>query len=788
MDYLCRTFTSRISELNDINHFFSFKDSDDSRILLISGQSGTGKSFLLKEAFNHLVKNNNNAFILHLDLSSDEFVTTMLFESLIYLSWNEKKYDNNNQLQVSHGFTFSEFLNNRKFTKGLVSKFLSVISSTIEMIPSYGKPLKELIPKNLFEKEKEDPTPDIAVTFFKYLRYLSNKSYVYLSIDNYQFLQKSIRLILESHIVSISKNLCFIAINRTINANEHRISPDCFYQKRLEINLINFSLQETIDLTNRLLPYSNNLVAIAEDCYRKTNGNLKEIEYYLASLNHNISKNNESDIKTLVETLASLSKIEKYLITLASLFPAGIKIQYVVHLLKNVLYTEDESKLFEIITDLVKIGYLYLNGMSHELVKPAHEKIINSIKKGLTEDEFIEIHRDLSESMERLIEGPIQINDYNYLLHCYVGIFTTNQIKGKIEYVIKLFDIQYKSNCFYYIVTIYKEFKEIINLLPEHTVEQILDSCQKTSDFYLGMEILKLIENQRGHLTQAFKLFYVKYLTQTYHFRKALDLVKELDITEKVQLYHLNILQHLCEDTKAKKMIKNLSLKSNHGHDYYIILRNSAHYFSYQTALKNLISVFNYFKQRGLLFEEATALNNLGVVYLWNQELEDAYKCLNKAIQIFERLSSNELYEPLCNCGVLEFLKDDFNEAKKSTEKSLIIVNKSLTLDHIILNNNLLLIMLAMKEINIEECKNNFFLLYMQSKIVEDPWLHFLITHNLCKLEKLLSLDSKDEPQEYFMQKLLNRKETGVEVMKTINIENYGEINFLLSLSPHWRY
>jgi tetratricopeptide (TPR) repeat protein len=788
MDYLSPVFTSRAIEMEKLDACCNFAETNKSRTAIISGHSGTGKSFLIKQVLNQVATKHKDSLILYIDLSSDEFVTTMLFESLIYLCWNEKAFNSKSLLQIPDKAAFSSFLKTRKLKKSVITKFLAVVSSTVEMIPSYGKPLKEIIPQNIFEKEKEDPTPDIAVTFFKYLEFLSQRMPVYLSIDNYQFLQRNLRLLLESHIEAVEKNLCFITVVRTLESETDAYFPTCFSSMQLDLRLKSFTLHETIELFSKLSTYTSNSNIIAEDCYKKTNGNLKEIEYYISSLNHLAPSSNRNDIKTLVETLRSLPRLEKYLVTIASLFPAGIRLQYVTRLLSNILLVEDEERVSVIIGDLVKIGYLYLNGHSADLVKPAHEKIIHSIKKGLSEDEFIEMHRELLASMESLINGPIQINDYNYLLHCYVGVFTANQFKGKIEYVIRLFDIQYKSNRYFYILAIYKEFKEMINFLPEHSVEQILDACQKASEFYLGMEALKLIENQSGRLSSSCKLFYVKYLTQTYHFQKALELIKELDPSEKVFLYQLNILQHLCHDKEAKRIIKQLQKNKTHRHEYYIILRNSAHYFSYDDALINLITSYNYFRQNGLLFEEATGLNNLGVIHLWNGSYENARKCLSQAVEIFENLNSNELFEPLCNLGILSFQEGNYVDAKRHTEKSLSIVSRSLMLDHIILTNNILIFRLALKEISMNEYNSHLRMLYTQCKLLEDPWLHFSVIYNLSQSEIALSLQQTASPNPYFLDRINQRKETGTELITSLVVDGHGQLDLLLSLSPHWRY
>ena len=62
------------------------------------------------------------------------------------------------------------------------------------------------------------------------------------------------------------------------------------------------------------------------------------------------------------------------------------------------------------------------------------------------------------------------------------------------------------------------------------------------------------------------------------------------------------------------------------------------------------------------VFGEATALNNLGVIYLWNLEYGEAETALNEARSLFEEIHSNELFEPLWNLGILSSMRGEHEE------------------------------------------------------------------------------------------------------------------------------
>ncbi len=777
-------FVVRQCLIDSAMSFFKNIEKKQPKLLIVEGNSGTGKTFLVKELMHSIYTIQKDVTMIYIDLSNDDFTITLFAEYLIYCAWNEHSFEFNYPLNVLKGCTFPAFLKSSGLKKSAINKLVKTISSTLELIPSFGKPLKELFPRNLFKKNSHDPTPDIMITLYKYLDYIANKTKTYIAIDNYQFLPKYTKTLFESHISRLKKEINFIFINRTILDIDNFNLASTFTKSSLLISLSQFNIDEIIELVKKVIHCNHEeAMFVANRCYEKTLGNLKEMELFLNAYKEPTTRKSIYDI---TETICYFPYIKKYLVTISSMFPAGMKKKYIIELLKSILNGNENDVIEDSIRDLVKIGYIVLNSSNGQLLKPAHEKIITSTKKGLTDEEFLQIRDDILIAMEELFNTNIAPNDYSYILHCFVGIFSINQYKTKLDYVIRLIDIQYNNNMYQYIILIYKAYKEIITILPDISVTQLLDSFQKTSEIYLGIEAIRIIEDTTYAKTSDYLLYKVKYLTQSYHFKEALKVCTQLDNNKlETILYRLNIYQHLCYDKEAKEIIYNLPPTNDES--YFVILRNSAHYFSYEKAIINLKSVYNYFRQNNFLFGRATALNNLGLVYLWNHSYPEAERNLSNSIELFNQINSNEIFEPLCNMAALYTINRKYDIAKEYIERAIDSYPKSLILDQLMLSNNQIIINIALKELDILMAKSEIEKMYECVTKIQDPWMQFCIGYNLVSIESCLVTNKTIQISSYFLTRLNARKETGNELVIKLPI-NDGLIQFLFILSPHWRY
>lgn len=768
--------------LNFVKH--DFHKVNQSRRFNLTGKSGTGKTYLIKNIIANL---HTEDVVLYIDLNSDDFFINLFFELLIYSSINE--YSVEGGIRIGKNDSFAYFLESNNYISNK-EQLIRLLYNTLQQLPGV---IPIMNTTEYFVEDASLPHNNMADYFFRYIKWIAERKKIYLVIDNYQFLTNKIKTEFESNLSFITHNLCFITIIRLKEYDlDNKLESLCFKEKEYSIALSELNIE---DISNILRLESVEYQNRAADCFLKTNGNLKEIEYYIVQLRQNISLNQkESNIRSLVDNIKYLPDLERYLMTISSLFPTGMDRNHINQLMQIILLV-DEDTFNQSINSLIRVGYLILNGNSGNILKPAHEKIITSLSKSLGDDSFLEMQETLVNSLELMLSNMTPDKEYNYLLHCFVGIFTADQFKSKLNYVIKLLDIQFKANQYYYLVTFYKSacrqhnWIEIINFLPLFSLEQLLDSMQKTSEFYCGMKLLGQIKQSNRQDVGKLMIYEVKYLTQTYCFEQALELIESYDLSEQTILYKLNILQHLGRDVEAKKVVNDLTSHNSevfHSEYFYVILRNTAQYFSVNKAISNLEIVHTYFLRKGLKFGVATTKNNLGVVYLWSKELDVAERYLLEAEKLFNEVFSNEVFEPQCNLSVLYSLKGDEERSIYYSKQALSSFPKNLTYDYVMLLNNQQIIELEQQICSLEDTLRFFQEQYSNIHRFMDPWLTFIIEYNLSAIEVLLTKESSISPDidKYYT---VPEDETGSLVFKSIIIEE-KELELVFALSPNWRY
>ena len=144
---------------------------------------------------------------------------------------------------------------------------------------------------------------------------------------------------------------------------------------------------------------------VSEDCFEKTHGNLKEIDIYIKANDNNIRKGilKKNSTKSLDNALDSLPPIQRDLVLLATLFPAGIRLEYVTALMKRYFYLNDDV-LNDELRKIITLGYVMLNSTRKDLLKLAHDKIGLSIETINSSEEFLEFYYNVENGLEELVQ------------------------------------------------------------------------------------------------------------------------------------------------------------------------------------------------------------------------------------------------------------------------------------------------------------------------------------------------------------------------------------------------
>lgn len=766
----------------------------ESRLILVDGDSGTGKTYFIKSVLNEILEENPNYYCCYLDISNDELNALSLFEILTFYSWNPQNNPTARKslLQIPENISYKKFLKKLKYKKTAKNRIISTINKSLSIIPVYGSILSEVIPAN-FQSQSFDSS-EITNLFFEYLVKITKKNKAVIVIDNYQFVNEPLRIKIEALAEEIKNNFYFVILNRTNNGVSDIRPLLCFSNYQIHLNMNSFDTDSTKTLVNYKL---NNILPdkiddIYERIYQVTNGNPKLIEFitnqYLFNINQNILTND--NLMELSEAINSLPDIERYILMISSFFPSGLKTRYLTDIIQKIIAYNDTKDLKSGLKILVSLGYIIINSTQGDLIKPTHEKIISTTKNIVNTEEYSDIYYSIINSLESIINDNSMTHDdkeYDYMLYCLISMYSSNQLKNKTSYIMKLIDRFYHSFLYSYITSFYQGLKDILYIFPETIILKLLDTFQKTSMFYEGLEVIGVLKSENV-FSETIKIYYAKFLTQTYDFNNALDILNQLPDDISVILYKMNILQHLGKDDEAIYLMeKALKTYSPDTDEYQIILRNTTHFFSFNEAIINLMGAFKYFDEKNAIFPLATVYNNLAVVYIWANDLSNADKYLEKSTALFKEINSNELFESLFNHSVLLTLQGKYADAEEKANEAMFTLPKVLWMDVLVLKLNTVIIQFLGKKLSIPDAYNEILNLYAKAKKASDPWVKYIVLFNLNTIENILDKNYTETVEQKIIQQIYSAERTRFDVILSIE-HNDKKCDFLLALSPNWRY
>ncbi len=765
-------------EREEVSHLIKVLSSskyEGSTYFKLSGETGCGKTELLKKAVERIVK--SDMLFIYIDITSDEFQATSFFQTLLETVYMPLNHQYNTVTNIPESLALSKYIRKIFKTHTAFEKVFNIASISAAAIPTAGGPISMIMDKWL--QEKITSIDNLLLVYFKHV---IKKARINLIIDNYQFLPDSIKKTFEIEINQLNYGFTYFVIERTIGSSDRQQSfCTAFHHDFCDLKYISYEHYEQL--------IKKQDIVIRADQKKKiwdiTKGNLKDIDIIL----NEVRINPGYDITDNDIAIQNLNTIQRSILLITALFPAGMKEEFVIQFIRNILSEPENEKIQRAIVNLIDLGYIYINSSSHDTIKPTHETVINHVKESVDIQDFAIFCSQLSDSIEELAESCHGTKDYSYLLHCWVGINSSENLKKKTSVVQELISIKYKENAYYYIDTIATSIADVIVYLPEKTIEKILISFQRVSDFKNGINILNRFRQADYRLYNKFRIFYVKFLIQTYDFEEALEELKNIPDSSLKLLCQTNALQHLGRDSEVEDLLQNKLATYSPDENYYIILRNTAHYYNYNRARNNLLLALDYFsKNKHTAFTIATIQNNLAVINIWKGNYEEANDYLNPAIKTLKQIFSNEIFEPYCNKSILHLMQEEYDIAYKYASLALDNCPRTLMLDVVMLNIHLIIIKLCQQQLTVEKALYELEQLSNQYMLIEDPWYEFQLLYNRKQLETVIQHDevSLADISERYVTEYHNGK-TKFYILKTFHIQNF-EIKLCLGLSPNWRY
>ena len=762
-------------EIGHLTKVLSSSKYEMSTYFKLSGESGCGKTELLKKAVKQVVK--SNRIFIYIDITPDEFQSTSFFQTLLETVYMPLDYRYNTITNIPENFALSKYIKKIFKMHRNFERFFNGLTTAASTIPTAGGPISLIMDKWLEEK-----TTSIDNILFLYFGYLIKKTRVNLIIDNYQFFPNSIKKALEIGINQFNYGFTLFVIERTKGTYNHEKSfCSTFYHDFCDLKYISYKHYEQL-IENQDLVISDEQ---KEKIWTITKGNLKDIDIIF----NEVRINPGYDITTNKIAIQNLSTIQRSILLITALFPAGMKERIVIQFIRNILNETEDKKIQNAIIKLIDLGYIYINSNSHDTIKPTHETVINHVKEAVDIQDLIDFCSRLSDSLEQLTMFYHGTRDYSYLLHCWIGINSSETLKKNSSVIQELISIKYKENAYHYIDKIATSLADILLYLPENTIEKILISFQRVSDFSNGINTLNTFRYTDPGLYDKFRIFYVKFLIQTYEFEDALHELDNIPNSSLKLLCQTNALQHLGLDNKVEELLNDELPTCTPDENYYIILRNTAHFYDYNKAKENLLLALKYFDNtKHTSFAVATIQNNLAVINIWKGEYEEADRYLKYSIRTLEQIYSNEIFEPYCNKSVLHLIRSEYDNAYKCAMNALKKCPKTLTLDIIMLNINLIIINLCQQKLTIEESLTALERLSDQYPLIEDPWYEFQLLYNRRQLAKIIQ--HEEVPLKTIHKRYISEYRNGKTkfyMLKQFTIKKF-QVELCLGLSPNWRY
>lgn len=767
-------FTER-KELSQLIRALSSSKYERSTYFKLSGKSGSGKTELLKKAVDTIVK--SDMLYIYIDIVPDDFLATSFFPLLLETVYLPLTHRYNTVTNIPENFALAKYIKKIFKMHTGFEKFFDALTLSTSTMSNWGGPVSAVM-----EKWMQERTTSIDNMLFLYFKYLIKKTRINLIIDNYQFLPAPIKRVLEIGVNQFNNGVTLFVIECTTESfRREQTFCTSFYHDFLDLNYMPYEqFEELIEKQN---------IRISNEQTRKiweiTKGNLKDVDIMLNELRINPGY----DIASNKIAIQNLDTIQRSILLIAALFPAGMKEGFVIQFIRNIISETENEKIEKAIIGLVELGYIYINSNTHDTIKPSHETVINHVKEMVDMHDLADFCSKLSASMEELAESYHGTKDYSYLLHCWIGLNSSEQLRKKTGAIQDLISIKFKENEYYYIDAVATSIPDVITYLPENTIEKILISFQRVSDFSSGKNILNSIRLESPILYNKFRIFYIKFLIQTYEFEDALEELNNMPSSSQKLLCQTNALQHLGQDREVEELLNTELKKCNIDENYYIILRNTAHFFEYESAKKNLMQALDFFcKKKYMPFAVATIQNNLAVINIWKEEYEEADCYLKYSIKALEGLCSNEVFEPYCNKSILCLLQHEYDKAYQYAHAALAKCPKSLALDIMMLNVNMIVIELCQNILLVEDALKNLKNLAYQFPLIDDPWYEFQLLYNQKQLAALIQQDNiRLAPMhERYITEYQNSK-TKFYIIKSFSIQGF-QVKLCLGLSPNWRY
>lgn len=762
-----------------------------SRLLLVRGESGAGKTFWTKSLLFDFATRCPEAIILYADIDESEFESSDLETRLIALASHPAKASKSDPQQMPAQRCLSFYSKRRSALQHISRATFRVARTAIELVPVIGTALKSAFPEEYPESRLRALSG--AGKPWEFLAAAAEKAPVIVALDNVQFLPRSVRMEIDTRLAVSESGFRFVVIERL--ADEHQPSWQfrCFQSHRHQVDIGPLSKDSSDDLVRRILGTGvTRLPEVSAAIYRKSLGNPKQVWLQLRSIMQGAQRASANDCSPYEELIVHLPVLDRLILQLVTLLIGGLRLDDIVSITHGIAQSTSKPDIHQSITDLVAIGFLIINGSTSDRVRTEHELVRTTIRNTTTEAELLGLRQSAILALTQHIDSVGTDPEKERLSDRLVGLLTAAELRANKKHVVRVASLvgyQAEKGRYHYLVTLFFESPvgEILDLLPDSCLLAFLDAFQKASSFDSGLVAIEMIRQKRPDHARFLALFAAKYHVQKFQYREAERLLGEISADTESEAIRFNIILNICRDAEARDMVAALPVSTPLDEFQSVILRNSAHLFGEESARRNLERAQREFSRLGLKFAVATTRNNRGVLELWAGNLDIAQRELQAAQRAFQDFGSNEVYQPLNNLAVLEAVRGNYQTAQRLLQMAKDTVSADLSMDALMLEHNALGLQLLQREISLERATTELRRLYRASLDTRDQRFQDVLALCLSELETAQRAQCSNRPPAEFMESLQSRSTSGIEIAISAKVGN-APLTLWFVLSPHWRY
>ena len=761
------------------------------RLLRVTGESGSGKSFLARELVARAAERHSIGAIVHLNVPPSDLEASEFLSHLEGLLQSPAPLGDNGGAAVSAALR-RRWLRQISGPGWRREYFYNVVRELSGQIPIAGPFIKACLPAKLPSKTVSSSDPVRALRF---LLQQSDSLPIMLVIDNIQFLPGSVRDLVEAQLPLAGRLFSLVIIERLLPKREAAsiLDPDGFASR--DVHLGTATPQEVLSLVRDQLPEEAHVQELAEAIYRRSGGNLKsvwfQVKFAAARRAAQDGSNEDSSYQAVVQ---SLEPIDQLVLRVVVFLLGGLSICQMLGLIKAMHLHAAPEAVGSAIADLSALGLLVVNSRHHDRVRVEHEIVSQVVSELTPEDEKLELQAQLVQALTELLNSNLNAgDDADTLYDRLIGIVTEMDVRSSVQiqsHLVRFADRMAAAENYTYLSTLLRDSVcwDTLDILPSVTVRSLLDAAQKSSAFEIGLLATQKLKAKGVHASLA-GLFEAKFLVQLFLYEEALQTLSSLAETAERRCIEFNILINLCEDERARQIARDAyeAAKDPHPSEHVlVVLRNCGHLFAPPEAYRYLEASAAGFDAIGRRFGVATALNNLGLVELAAGDLVRARQQFTEARRSLTEIGSSEVYQPLLNLSGLEVLDGRWARAERLLANAREVAPRSLPMDNIMFEYNLAALMFLRGRISPRTLHERVGQMHATARKTRDRRFIELLGWFRAELAEKLGLDAPAYAVD-IVERMRSRAYVGTEIFVRARRDG-GEFEVPYVMSPHWRY